>query len=165
MTMLGEYRWLGLIAARTTVLCVSILVIGACSGKKVDLQDRRISSIRPTPANIEVQELQVKRADLQAALRRDDLVRRIRLVEIFTTAAAGVQTALPEYRLFDIYPGSVYALLGLRSADVLVSANDRILVNASVFIDYIRLLANESEAQIEIRRVGRPVLLKYRFVD
>jgi len=164
MTMLDKCGRPGLIATPATVLCLMILVLGACSAKKADLQDRRISSVRPTPANIEIQELQVKRADVQASLQRDDMVRRIILVEIFNTAAAGVQNGLPEYRLFDIYPGSIYALLGLRNADVLVSANDRLLVNSSVFIDYVRLLAKESEAQIEIRRVGKPILLKYRFV-
>lgn len=127
-------------------------------------EERMLSRLRPAPAGIETVELSLDRQALLRALERVSAVERLRLVEIFTSRPeAG--PLFPEYRLFDVEPGSVYHLMGLRNADILIAANDRILVNPVVFKQYVRLLPNEKEAQVHIKRGGKEILLKYRIVD
>jgi type II secretory pathway component PulC len=117
---------------------------------------------RATPPDIKVIELTIPRSQLKTALDKDLLTDKIRIVEIYSSRETRVQ---PLYRLFDVHPGSVYALFGLRNADVLVAANERYLRNPDVFKQYVRMLREEPGAQIEIMRGADPILFQYTFVD
>ncbi len=66
--------------------------------------------------------------------------------------------------MFDVTPDSVYALLGLENSDIIVAADKYLIKNQAQFPAFMRLLQNENEATIEIRRGGEARLLKYTFV-
>lgn len=148
-------------ARMMVVVLLSVLGMG-CSGRGSEFEPERYPVGRTTPPEIKVVELTIPRSQLQTALEKDLLTDKLRVIEVYTSQEKGSQ---PLYRLFDIHPASVYALLGLRNADVLVAANERYLRNATVFKSYVRMLKGEQEAQIEIMRGVDPLLYRYRFTD
>ncbi len=123
-------------------------------------EPEKYSVVRETPPEIKTIELTIPVSQLKTALEKDLLTNKIRVIEMY---AARDVSAQPLYRLFDINPGSVYTLLGLQNADILVAASERYLRNPDVFRDYVRLLKNASEAQIEVMRGDQPLLFKYTF--
>jgi type II secretory pathway component PulC len=85
----------------------------------------------------------------------------VRLVPVYQSVSS---TQTYEYRLFDVSPDGVYGLLGLENSDIIVAADRYLLKNPNQFPAFVRLLSNENEATIEIRRGGEGRLLKYSFV-
>jgi type II secretory pathway component PulC len=78
---------------------------------------------------------------------------------------AGGGGNLPEYRLFDIRSQSVYDLLGIQSADVLVAAHGFIVYDPNSFPTYaLSFISQVEKPSIEIKRAGVPMLLNYEFV-
>jgi len=149
------------------VLFVSgvFLVSGStgCSSNAVN-QGKKLSSVRtPDPSRKPI-EMQVSRPALRKAIADSGSLNRARLVEVFFREQE-LGGSPPEYRIFDITPGSAYEILGLKNADVLVAAEDYIVPSAAVFRSYIGMLANQREGSIEIRRMGQPMLLHYTLVD
>ncbi|RIL08294.1 MAG: hypothetical protein DCC75_09285 [Proteobacteria bacterium] len=126
--------------------------------------ERKITNFRPTPANLEIQELTISRRSLKEALERAAINKKVRVVPVFNSSAAA-EANIPQYRLFEVAPESAYHLLGLRNADVMVAANERIIVNSFIVPTFVQLLPAEQTAQIEIRREERPILFKYTFVE
>lgn len=145
------------------LLCLCLFAAG-CSrnrGFSPDPDSPRLR--RPSPL-IEAVNLTISKKTYDSALRGSGSLNKIRLIQIYTRGneTAGV---IPEYRMFDIQPGSVYSMLGLATGDVLVTANDYMVVNPSTFPTYVSLLRNEKSGQIEIRREGKPLLLRYTFIE
>jgi membrane-associated protease RseP (regulator of RpoE activity) len=123
-------------------------------------EPKYIEDIRPIPPAIKVNSFTIQRRDLQASLLRLGEV-PVRLVPIYQSVTS---TESYEYRLFDVTPDSVYALLGLENSDIIVAADKFLIKNQAQFPAFMRLLQNENEATIEIRRGGEARLLKYTFV-
>jgi type II secretory pathway component PulC len=144
--------------------CLLLGLLG-CSlyGKGAD--ERRLSMLRPVVPKLETQEVSLSREKLLESLKHEQLTRRVRLVQIFNTAAAVSQATIPEYRLFDIDPHSAYYFIGLRNGDVLMGINGRIVVNPDLLSDYVMLLPNEKESQLEIERGTEAILFKYKIVE
>ncbi len=152
-----------MIIQRAIILGVLLFCAG-CS-RSSNLGERNIERLRAAPpANLRVVELTINRAKLKTALEDTALVHRLRVVETFASSVE-VQAAMPRYRVFGVESGSVYELLGLQNADLLVAANDRVLANLEVFKQYVQLLPAAEEAKIEIERGKEPIAMNYKFVD
>lgn len=143
-------------------LLAVVMAVGGCSSGFYGDSEEKYSIIRETPPEIKTIEMTIPRSQLLSALEKDLLTNKIRVIEMY---AARDVSAQPLYRLFDIHPGSVYSLLGLRNADILVAANARYLRNPDVFRQYVRLLRAEKAAQIEVMRGDQPILFSYTFSD
>lgn len=141
------------------IACVLSLSVAACAPQK-PREPKYIDDIRPIPPAIKVSSFTIQRRDLQGALlRMGDTP--VRLVPVYQSVTA---TESYEYRLFDVAPDSVYQLLGLENSDIIVAADRFLIKNQGQFPAFMRLLQNENEATIEIRRGGEARLLKYTFV-
>jgi hypothetical protein len=141
------------------VACVVFTCALGCVPQKTR-EPKYIDDIRPVPPAIKVSSFTIQRRDLQAALLRLGEV-PVRLVPIYQSVTS---TESYEYRLFDVTPDSVYALLGLENSDIIVAADKYLIKNQAQFPAFMRLLQNENEATIEVRRGGEARLLKYTFV-
>jgi type II secretory pathway component PulC len=102
----------------------------------------------------------IQRRDVQTALTRTT-ENRLRMVPVFQSTAPGRAV---EHRLFDLNSKSVYALLGLQSADIIVAADGFLVKRPDQFMIFTQLLQGQDQAPIEIRRNGEARLLKYAFV-
>jgi len=96
-------------------------------------------------------------------LEIDGSANQARLVQIFERGNS--ESELKEYRLLDVRTNSVYSLLGLKHADVIVATNGYVVPSAEMFWSYLALISQFEKAQIEIRRNGAPLLLQYVFED
>lgn len=141
------------------VTCAIVACVLGCVSQTVR-EPKYIDDIRPIPPAIKVSSFTIQRRDLQAALLRLGEV-PVRLVPIYQSVTS---TESYEYRLFDVTPDSVYALLGLENSDIIVAADKFLIKNQAQFPAFMRLLQNENEATIEVRRGGEARLLKYTFV-
>lgn len=121
------------------------------------------SRIKAPAREAVVEEIVVSRVDLKLALGNELKTAQIRAVEVFQSSS-GVPQQFPNFRLFDIQDGSVYALLGLKNADILVAINERAVVASHVIGQVVRLLPNEKSVTFEVIRSGKSTLLKVRFV-
>jgi S1-C subfamily serine protease len=63
-------------------------------------------------------------------------------------------------KLYAIRPGSVWAALGFKSGDTLVSVNGRPIMLGTIADEFERL-KNENTLEVSIVRYGKPVTLKY----
>ena len=151
-----------------TVLMSVVLVSAGCSGHHWGRSKSSkagggptLTELRGGPAqNIKVVEKTIPRAQLSAAIDLPHSINTFRLVQVFNGSG---DTAMPEYRLFDVRQGGLLELLGLQSADIIVGANDHPIDLPSKFGVYLSMLRNEKDAQIEIVREGDPLLMKYIF--
>lgn len=143
------------------VVCFSLasVALSGCSASKVR-EPRVIDDVRPIPPVLKVSSFAIQRRDLQEALTRIK-ENPIRLVPVFQSVSPGDSY---EYKIFDIGPNGVYALLGLENGDILVAANRYLIKSPPQFPAFVQLLANEKEATIEIRRGGESRLHKYSFI-
>ena len=147
------------------VLALILLFSGliGCSGSSIS-EGVKLSSIRTPDPNRKPIEMKISRAALRSAVADLGTLNRARLVEVFFREQE-VGGSPPEYRMFDIAPGSAYDILGLKNADVLVAADDYIVPSAPVFRTYVSLLPTQRDGSIEIRRMGQSMLFHYNFVD
>lgn len=118
---------------------------------------------RRLPDSIETVDLTIPRGQIEERAASGGDINRVRFVEVFRRG----QTAsdVPEYRVFNVQPGSLYELVGLRTSDIIVSASNRTIFKSDGLPQYIRLLERVEMPQIEIRRAGKPILLRYSFVE
>ncbi len=114
------------------------------------------------PKDVTTTELTVSRAAFKKRVATEDL-RNIRMVPV--TRSIRESTGTPEYRLFSISPDSAYAMLGLEERDILVAAQDYAVVDPSSFPLVVKLLENEPEARLLIKRLGKMELVRTVFVD
>ena len=149
------------------VLCVSFLIfgLGACAARKSgSVEDAYASAAdsalrRPSNPGAKIVEVPVSRADLNRRLALGPSINKARVVEVFSRDG---RAGLPEYRLFDVQRESALALLGLESADVLLSAEEIAFANPDKFAGYVSLLPELKQGQIEIRRSGSPIIFRYK---
>jgi type II secretory pathway component PulC len=112
---------------------------------------------------VEVEERRVSRTLFRGAVSNNYLLERVRAIQLLKTDNLG--DGLPEYRIFDIKEGSPYDLVGMKNADVLVGLNDYPIDEASKIPKFMYLLQGENSGLIEVRRQGKPILLKISFLD
>jgi hypothetical protein len=122
------------------------------------------SKARPEVAGLAVTEVKIPKVVYQASLADQSLLNRMRPIPIYAGTDSS-SSSIPEYRLFDIVPGSPAYTLGLRTGDVLLAANDFIIYEPAVFAQYLTLLGTVNTATINIRRNETPIMFKYQFVE
>jgi hypothetical protein len=84
----------------------------------------------------------------------------LRLIQVFDSMA---EDRFPRYRVFGITPQSVWHYMGLENADVLLAAHDYVVFNPGQFFRYVQVLPQEEEGFVELQRLGKPVLIRYRW--
>ena len=141
------------------ICLLSACFVSGCASSRLGGDEGVSPVLRTTPPDIKRVQVKITREHLLTALDQDMLTDRLRVVPTYSRE----ETGTPLYRLFDVHPKSVYGVLGLKNADVLVAANERYLRNPFVFKQFVRLLRNESSARIEIVRGVEPVLFVYTF--
>jgi hypothetical protein len=149
---------------RIVAVLVIITALSACSATNPVAPSRavEINSVRQPLEGIQTEKVTVKRSQYTDIYLRGGNINRARMVEVFTH---GVEEHIKEFRLFDIQPGSVYDLLGLRTADVLIAANGFVVPDQETFWRYLWLITDKQvKPFIEIRREGSPITLQYTFV-
>jgi general secretion pathway protein C len=149
----------GMVLVRSIVL-IAVVGCGLACTPSAPQEPKRIDEIRAIPPAHRVTNYTLQRRDLQAALSKG-IDNTVRLVPIYESAASRLSN---EHRVFDLRPGSVYALLGIENSDILVAADGYLIKKPEQFVMYIQLLTKQNEATIEIRRGGEPRLLKYTFL-
>jgi hypothetical protein len=142
------------------LLCVGVLVAVAGCAPRGPREPKFIEDIRPIPPVLKVNSYTIQRRDLFEALERMSDA-PIRLVPVYQSVSS---TQTYEYRIFDVSQDGVYGLLGLENSDIIVAVDRYLLKNPNQFPAFVRLLSNENEATIEIRRGGEGRMLKYSFV-
>ena len=146
-------------------LCLLIpLAFTACSSMSSGEggESTKIDSLRgAAPFDRRTIRTTINRNVYREKLQAEGSVNDARLVQVFHRGEA--ETEQKEYRLLDVRPGSVYELLKIKQADVLVAANGYVVPTPSMFWNYLRLISRFEVASIEVRRGGTPVLLEYTF--
>ena len=142
-------------------LCLGLCgSLAACSQLSSHSEERRLSVLRPVPRDLKTVEIRLSRDKLNEALTEKVSLEALRIVEIFSSVTPGGDP-LPRYRIFGVMPGSVYRLMGLENADIIVGMNDRILANPAVFKAAVQYLPQEKQSELEIVRNSTPMLLRY----
>lgn len=143
----------------SVVLCVVCVALG-CSMSAPRGGSVRLSDYRPVPEERRSIPVTVSREELKMALAKGEIVNSIRIVEVFRRGG----TNFPQYRLFDIRPGSVYELLKIENADILVAANDYVVFTPEQFRAFVKLMAKQNTPTIEVARHGKSILYEYNIV-
>jgi type II secretory pathway component PulC len=144
--------------------CISLFLTGCSSlgffGKKGAPEGQP----RILPSDIAKKEIVVARQEIVRRLQERGVADGVRLIPILKSQNyEGDNT--PEYRIFGVKSQSVYQLLGLENADVIVSAHGFVIRDPRVFPEYVALLKVQPSGSIEIRRNGRPILMAITIKD
>lgn len=145
------------------LLCIALLPIITCTGcflQKTSQQPKRIEDIRPNPPIFKSYSLTIQRKDFKSQLGRTG-ENTIRLVPVFQSA---VNPESFVHRVFDVRPKSVYTLMGIQNADILVAVDGFLVKKPEQFVSYVELLQNEDSSTIEILRGGESILLRYNLI-
>jgi hypothetical protein len=151
---------------RLLVLCL-ILLLSGCVASRMQ-EGVAINSLRKAgaPAGQSVKKIQISRKQYHAAVAQGAEVNSLRMVPVFRGPQDGSGALLPEYRLFEIRQKSVFDMMGLLPADVLVAAHGYVVYEPNSFPIYaLRFLSEIESPSLEIKRAGTPLLLTYEFVD
>ncbi|RMG44531.1 MAG: hypothetical protein D6719_01645 [Candidatus Dadabacteria bacterium] len=124
----------------------------------------KLSEVRTVPANLLKKRMVISRAEYRKALALGERVNRLRMVQIFARSEDRL-SQYPYYRILRVSKNSVYHMLGLRSGDLVMAADDYVIFDPQVFWKFVVLLQYEKSATIEIVRAGRGILFQYQFVD
>lgn len=146
---------------KTSLITILLALLCGCGASRGRWQEAQpINSVRLAAPKFQVVERNVQRREFAKALQGADAAR---IIEIFKREGEGA--SVPEYRIFDVKPRSAYALLGLEDADVLVAASGYVITTANAFRRYLSVVGSEPGGELEIRRAGRPILIKFTFVE
>jgi S1-C subfamily serine protease len=138
---------------------VLLLLMAGCSTATVSMAPITISSIRPGPIGIETVTSAISKDEISRALETGRGSSNVRVVPLVTSAAQAPASA--EYRVFNVRPGSVAALIGLKNADILVAAHDYVIQSPQQFYNYLQLLRAQEKSSIELRRDGKPLRIEF----
>lgn len=145
------------------LLCVTLIPMATLTGcflQRTPQQPKRIEEIRPNPPIFKSYSLTIQRRDFKSQLGRVG-ENTIRLVPVFQSA---VNPESFVHRVFDVRPKSVYTLMGLQNADILVAVDGYLVKKPEQFVSYVELLQNEDSSTIEILRGGESILLRYNLI-
>ncbi len=123
----------------------------------------RLSSVQPEPEDIKVVPSLIQRDTYAKSLEEKKLLYRLRTVPVYKRGST-MEGAIPEYRLFELAPESPYTLLGLKTGDILMSADDWVIYDPRRFVAYVELLAQLNQGEIRIKRNGQEMLFKYTLI-
>jgi type II secretory pathway component PulC len=154
---------LGLRSTVVASLSLALLPIAALTGcflQKSSYQPKRIEEIRPNPPIFKSYSLTIQRRDFKSQLARVG-ENTIRLVPVFQSA---VNPESFVHRVFDVRPKSLYSLMGIQNADILVAVDGYLVKKPEQFVSYVELLQNEDSSTIEILRGGESILLRYNLI-
>ncbi|NDC37654.1 MAG: hypothetical protein EBZ48_06330 [Proteobacteria bacterium] len=139
---------------------LAAVVIGGCSARQEELPSRYSEVIGG--GHQKVEERRVSKAKFLATLKQGEGSNEVRLVSVFRREGQ----RLPQYRIFDVRPGSAYQLLGLEDGDLLLAADDRIVYDPAGFRTFVvEYLKGQSSATITISRGGVTSLYRYSFAE
>ena len=144
------------------VLC-SISCLTACTTMGTQSGPIAIASVRPAPLGLQEIAFSIKKSEYSRALESSRGSQNLRIIPMVVSASQA--PASPEYRIFNVKKGSVAELLGLENSDILVAAHDYVIQTPEQFYGYLNYVAKEQGSQIEVRRGGQPLLLKFQFID
>lgn len=112
----------------------------------------------------QVTAMHISRAKLDQAVSRGASLNALRMVEVFRRADEAGPNMTPQYRLFDIQPGSVYDLVGLKTNDILLAADGLVVFDPLGFKAYVttvlRAVPDGRVSEIFISRLGVPMRLQ-----
>ena len=145
------------------LLLLLITIVSGCSVNDSTVTPVLIENVRPAPVGIVEEQKQVSRSQLDRALEASRGASNVRIVPLVTSAAQAPVT--PEYRVFNVKNGGIAELLGLKNADILVSAHGFVIQTPLQFYKYLQLLRSNKETRIEIRREGKPMILKVQILN
>ncbi len=146
------------------MLCLAFAVLTACStathGRAPWEQGKAlpITDVRPAVPGTKVIKIELPREKYRKALQEGGNRNNARLVEVFSRG--DTTQSPPEYRLFDVSRGSVYDLIGLKTADVIIAADGYVIPSPIAFWQYLALGASLPSISVEIRRDGRPLIME-----
>lgn len=144
------------------ILQLILLTFVGCSVQNQSVAPIKIDSVRPTPSGLIEIPISVSKSQLEQALESSRGSNNLRIVPLVTSAAQA--PASPEYRVFNIKTRSIGELLGLKNADILISAHGYVIQSSLQFYKYLEALRFESKGtSIEVRRGDKPLVLKITF--
>jgi type II secretory pathway component PulC len=123
-----------------------------------------LSSVRQPSALRTEDVITLPRSQVVEVLDSKRSINFIRLVQIFARHPEPSRV-LPQYRMFNIRPGSIGDLLGFQNGDILVAANDYVVFDPNKFQQYLELFRIEKDPFIEIIRDGRPIVYRYKLTE
>lgn len=145
-----------------SVLLFLISPLSGCSLGAKSAGPKKIDEMRTRPEyGLESREFTIKKADLVQALEASRGSSNIRIVPLVVSASQSSGT--PEYRVFNVRPGNIGAILNLRNADVLIAAHGYVIQDASQFNKYLVTLPALTTGKLEILREGKPLIFNYVF--
>ena len=147
------------ILGKISLLSLILMMVGCATPQEVK-PPMLINDIRKDIPVSKTERIDLERGDLRQALIRGEKVNSLRMVPIFSSQRP---SELSEYKFFEIQPGSVYKLLGLKNGDILVAAQGYIVTEANRFPAYISLMPQVDDPNIEIERGGQTIILRYKF--
>ncbi len=143
-------------------LITLLLCIFLCLGCAASSTDTSLRTKPPAAEAVKI-ELTVSLQELNLALGEEYKTAKLRPVEVFQNSSSGGMHS-PVFRLFDVEKGSVYELIGLKEADIVVAINERIVVAPQVISQIVRLLPKEKSIKFEVLRSGKSYLISTKFV-
>jgi hypothetical protein len=102
-------------------------------------------------------EIAINRGEFKNILVKGPGVMRIRLIELFSGA-----NTRPRYRVMGYDKMGPYEMLDIQPGDVLLAANNYVMMNPSLFPDFVRLLSDTNGGTVHILRHGRELILNYK---
>ncbi|MCB0318409.1 MAG: hypothetical protein KDD56_06600 [Bdellovibrionales bacterium] len=137
--------------------CANFAGITSSSSARVE----EVAVKRETAILAKVVDLKINSSQYLDLLKGSPEKNKIRLVKIFSSGT--IDQVYPEYRLFDVRDNSIYTLLGLKTADILVSAQEITFSSPQKFFGYLTIIPKQKFGKIEIRRNGLPLVFNYSF--
>jgi type II secretory pathway component PulC len=148
---------------RKILLFCALALLSGCSAR--DAQGPvLLSSVRQPSALRSEDVITIPRTQVIEVLDSKRSINFIRLVQIFARHPEPSRV-LPQYRMFNIRPGSIGDLLGLENGDILVAANDYVVFDPNKFQQYLELFRIEKDPFIEIIREGKPMVFRYQLTE
>ncbi|NLF25129.1 MAG: hypothetical protein GX589_05655 [Deltaproteobacteria bacterium] len=147
---------------RIVLLAVSA-GLSACAAGLAGNKAIKLSSVRPQNYAVKTVEMKIPQSKYLAVIEQGGEKNTARLVPVFSSGADWEN--FPEYRLMDVKPGSVYELLGLRSLDVLIAADDYVVPSSQAFWQFLLLARQFKQFTVEVRRNEVPMLFKYELTQ
>jgi hypothetical protein len=139
------------------LLCTLVVLVSGCStfgGKGLREQDIiYAASLDAYPKK----DVAIKRAEFKEILAKGPGVMRIRLIELFSGA-----NSRPRYRVMGYDKTGPYQMLDVQVGDVILAANNYVMMNPRLFPDYVRLLSDTNSGTLHVIRHGRELILNYQ---
>jgi hypothetical protein len=148
------------------ILCLITMLLSGCSllkKNKVDTASYKLKDYNVAFSSQVATDISINKNKLIEAIAITEGKPEIRTVELLYRS--GESKPYPEYRIFGVEAESVYDLLGLQDADVIVAADGYILSQGAKFAAFVKLLPSLSEATIHFRRGRKPYVYKYKITD